>query len=39
MAKTLAQLERFDELEPVADRLTDQVRIQLVSMSPATVDR
>lgn len=39
MAKTLAKLERFDELEPVADRLTDQVRMQLVSMSPATIDR
>jgi hypothetical protein len=39
MAQTLAQLERFDELEPAADRLTNQVRIQLVSMSPATIDR
>lgn len=39
MADTLATLERFGELEPVASRLDDHVRAQLVTMSPATIDR
>ena len=39
MADTLAKLERFGELEPVASRLDDHVRAQLVTMSPATIDR
>lgn len=39
MASTMAQLEAFGELGKVADRLSDQVREQLVTMSPATIDR
>ena len=39
MADTLGTLERFGELEPVASRLDDHVRAQLVAMSPATIDR
>ncbi|WP_264670489.1 integrase catalytic domain-containing protein [Arthrobacter sp. VKM Ac-2550] len=39
MAETLASLERFGELEPVAHRLNDHVRTQLLAMSPATIDR
>ncbi len=39
MAPTLAQLERFGELEAVADRLEETVREQLLAMSPATIDR
>jgi len=39
MAPTLAQLEAFGELGKVADRLNAAVRGQLVTMSPATIDR
>ena len=39
MAPTLSQLEVFGELGKVADRLSPGVREQLVSMSPATIDR
>ena len=39
MVESLATLERFGELEPVASRLDDHVRAQLVAMSPATIDR
>ena len=39
MADTLATLERFGELKPVAGQLNDHVRVQLVAMSPATIDR
>ena len=39
MAATLAQLEAFGELGKVAERLNAQVREQLVTMSPATIDR
>ncbi|MEO8828385.1 transposase family protein [Lapillicoccus sp.] len=39
MAATLAQLEAFGELDKVAGRLTAAVRVQLVTMSPATIDR
>jgi len=39
MGDTLATLERFGELEPVAGRLNKDVRAQLVAMSPATIDR
>lgn len=39
MADSLASLERFGELEPVAARLTNRARDQLVAMSPATIDR
>jgi len=39
MAPTLAQLETFGELEPVADRLEETVREQLLAISPATIDR
>ena len=39
MAATLAQLEAFGELDKVAGRLTAAVRQQLVTMSPATIDR
>ncbi|WP_229116393.1 hypothetical protein [Parenemella sanctibonifatiensis] len=39
MADTLAALEAHGELGKVADRLTDEVRAELVAMSPATIDR
>lgn len=39
MRESLTQLEAFGELAKVADRLDDQVRAQLVAMSPATIDR
>lgn len=39
MTATLAQLEAFGELGKVADRLSAAVREQLVTMSPATIDR
>ncbi|MDQ3276199.1 MAG: DDE-type integrase/transposase/recombinase [Actinomycetota bacterium] len=39
MAQSLAQLEGFGELDQVSDRLTEEVRAQLVVMSPATIDR
>ena len=39
MTATLAQLEAFGELGKVADRLSPAVREQLVTMSPATIDR
>jgi len=39
MEASLAQLERFGELDQVAARLTEPVRAQLVAMSPATIDR
>ena len=39
LAPTLAQLEAFGELGKVADRLSSAVREQLVTMSPATIDR
>ena len=39
MAPTLAQLEAFGELDKIADRLDAHVREQLVTMSPATIDR
>ena len=39
MAPTLAQLEAFGELGKVAARLNQTVREQLLTMSPATIDR
>ena len=39
MAPTLAQLEAFGGLGKVAERLSSAVRGQLVTMSPATIDR
>ncbi len=39
MATTLGQLHFHGELNKVADRLTDQVWDQLMTMSPATIDR
>ena len=39
MAATVAQLEAFGEVDQVAGRLTAAVREQLVTMSPATIDR
>lgn len=39
MASTLSELEAFGELDQVSDRLTEEVRAQLVAMSPATIDR
>src|SRR5665811_204300 len=39
MASTMAQLEVFGELGKVADRLNARVREQLLTMSPATIDR
>lgn len=39
MGSTLAQLEAFGELDHLAHRLTGPVREQLVTMSPATIDR
>jgi len=39
MAPTMAQLEVFGELDRVADRLSPVVREQLLTMSPATIDR
>ena len=39
MAPTMAQLEVFGELGKVADRLNARVREQLLTMSPATIDR
>lgn len=39
MADTLASLQAHDELGTVAGRFTDEVRAELVAMSPATIDR
>lgn len=39
MEQTLRRLEAFGELAPMEDRLTPQVREQLVTMRPATIDR